>query len=716
MQSVFNENHSCRERRDQKLRGVRRQVVFGIVLFFAYPIFTKADPDPSGVHIVLPGESLFRLSHKYGVSIRDLAAANHLSTTSRLKRGMRLNIPSIGKKQTGESAADAHRDNEASPQQTIIHERRISINFSEVEVRQALSTISDYAKTDILVTPGSTGMISVSLRNRTVDDAIRLTASAAGLSVANTGGAYIVGKAEQVSKVVGDFGQSEMAPLRTATVQEARELLARVAPLVTVEAAGNGVLISGLPKDIITARMALRDLDANRPAIPAPKQETEIASLHFIEPAMAQRVLHDAFPSIRIARQEKILIITATPETLTAADSALKLIDVEPVAAPNIPEALVYRLKYLNAITAETSLKKLYTSLKIAVAPEPTSPPPATFQPLSTNTLNSGSGSQSGGSGGSSLGGSGGGVSGGQSSAGGLGGSSVANQTLSRSVRLILIGPSEDVKQAKYLLDQTDVAPPLVRIEASLVEVNRDNLKNLGMAWDFTNSKFTFSVPGGTGLDFTKNLQRDSATTAANFSVQINALITQNRARILANPNISVVDNEDANIFIGDLLRFPGATTTTQTATVQSIDTIPIGIALLVRPRIHPNGEVTLKVHPVVSSISGFNTVNGQSQPQTASREADTTVRLRAGQELVIGGLSRKELTSNLQKVPFLSDLPFIGQFFQSRNTGSKETEILIFIRAYPVLTQPAPVDQTSILPRDTPPRTDKSSPKQGTE
>ena len=59
-------------------------------------------------------------------------------------------------------------------------------------------------------------------------------------------------------------------------------------------------------------------------------------------------------------------------------------------------------------------------------------------------------------------------------------------------------------------------------------------------------------------------------------------------------------------------------------------DTIPVGIALLVRPHIHPDGEVTMKVHPVVSTITAF--VNGL--PQTASREADTTVRLKPGEQL----------------------------------------------------------------------------------
>jgi type II secretory pathway component GspD/PulD (secretin) len=318
-----------------------------------------------------------------------------------------------------------------------------------------------------------------------------------------------------------------------------------------------------------------------------------------------------------------------------------------------------------------------------------------------------GGGGLGGGGGGGLSGGGGGGLGGGgqggQSGQGGQGGQGggAQNQPLSRSVRLIIIGPATEVQRAKLLLEEADVAPPLVRIEAALVEVNRENIKDLGLGWDFANTKFTFTVPGAAGVDVGQ-VQRSSAS----FTASLQALITRNKARVLASPNISVMDNEDANIFIGDLLRFPGTSVVTpNSGTVQGIETIPVGIALLVRPRIHPNGEVTLKVHPVVSSVRSFT--NGI--PQTSSREADTTVRLKAEEELVIGGLSSKELTSTLLKVPILGDLPIIGQLFQTRNQRTRETEIIIFIRVYPVLTQPAPADQSGILPEDAPQRTDKT-------
>jgi type II secretory pathway component GspD/PulD (secretin) len=169
--------------------------------------------------------------------------------------------------------------------------------------------------------------------------------------------------------------------------------------------------------------------------------------------------------------------------------------------------------------------------------------------------------------------------------------------------------------------------------------------------------------------------------------------MTKGRAKLLASPNISVVDNEDANIFIGDLRRFPGSLATTQTAVLQAIETIPLGIILLVRPSVNPDdGSVTMRVHPVVSSFSGFDHFASGDLPRTSSREADTTVRLMKGEELVIGGLTQTETTRNETRVPILGQLPFgIGELFTSRSRTDRKTEIVVIIRAYSVLTDTAP-------------------------
>ena len=617
-----------------------------------------------------------------------------------------LAIPVVGHAQTSGGAAGkapARSGGSAISARAVL----VSVKFSDIDVRQALATVADYTRTDVVVTPGATGKVSISLRDRSADEAIHLVAAAAGLSVLKSGKTYIVGPAAEVRKSAGELGRSIVVPLRYTTPAEARELLTRLAPNVAVELARNAVVLSGLPDELRNAELLVQQLDVAPPVKPAPAPilQTDVIALRYIGPGEAEKVFHEAFPGLQITRVEKNLVVTGTVEMLEAVARAVRALDVEPPKPPEpfVPvesrEARVYQCSYLNARRAEEALKKALPEVTVAAAPEPTAPPPANFLPLSLSFLGGGESGFGGGGGGGFGGGAGGGFGGGGggfgggagggqgSSSGVAGGAGADYQALSRSTRLILIGRRSEVEMAERLLRESDVAPPRVSVEAEVLEITRNDEKDLGINWDFSNLGSTFSLPGGSGINF-----GTVSNTGTSFNVSLQALMTSNRARLLARPNIAVVDNEDANIFIGDLVRFRGtAVVTPNSGTVQGTDTIPVGIALLVRPRVHLDGQITLKVHPVVSTISGFSDDN---LPQSSSREADTTVRLGTTEALVIGGLRREEDILQLRKVPGLGDLPFVGQLFRSRTRKKLDTEIVIIIRAHNVKDAPAAMEE----------------------
>src|SRR4029079_8327082 len=132
-------------------------------------------------------------------------------------------------------------------------------------------------------------------------------------------------------------------------------------------------------------------------------------------------------------------------------------------------------------------------------------------------------------------------------------------------------------------------------------------------------------------------------------------------AKILADPRIQVVDNEDANIFIGETIRTQVSQSSISGTTIQVL-ALPVGIILLVRPRINSDGKITMRAHPVVSTVPGLSNNNA---PQTSSREAETTVMVKDGETVVIGGLIRDEMTKTVTEVPLLSKLPLIGELFR---------------------------------------------------
>lgn len=563
---------------------------------------------------------------------------------------------------------------------------RISLTFSNVDVRDALVRIAQYSAVDVILAPGATGTISINLRERTPEEAVRMVASSAGLYVTKAKGAFVVGSAAEVQRAVSEFGLTEVVHLQHAVPADAASFLAKAAPTVRTEAMATGVSMTGLLDDLRKAREALREYDVPVPQAPD-KQDTLLIALEKADPERAEAVLRQAFPGMTFGRQDRVIVVTGPSRMLETVDKAGKAIDVAAPTPPEETQVAFYRVKYLNAERAEEALKALFPDMKIAAAPEPNMPPTAMFYPLTTGAFGSGDttggGSGAGGGMGGGMGGAGGATgTGGAQGAGGSAG--ISGPPFSRSSGVMLAGKSSDVKSAVEALQEMDVAPPSVRIDAALVELSDDAVKELGVDWSWQDGHFTFAQSKSGAAAFSS-----STINASDFTAAVKALVNQKKANLLANPNISCVDNEDASIFIGELRRFRGSTVVTPgIGTVQGTETVPVGVALLVRPRIHPDRNITLKVHPVVSSV--LSTVDGL--PQTASREADTTVQLREGEELIIGGLYRTEDIRSTDKIPLLGDLPLIGGLFRSTSNTKSKSEIVVVLRAYPVFPNPAPV------------------------
>jgi type II secretory pathway component GspD/PulD (secretin) len=562
-----------------------------------------------------------------------------------------------------------------------------------VDVRDALVRIAQYAGIDVVMAPGATGTVSINLRERTPDEAVRMVAASAGLYVTRAQGAYVVGSATEVQRAVSEFGLSEVVPIEHITVAEALDFVSKVAPTVKTAPGRAGIVMTGLLDDLRRAREALRGFDQPTPVTPE-KHDQRLLAIEKADPEKTEAVLREAFGDVKIVRQQRVLIAAGPLSHLDALEKAVKAVDVAPPVTPDPPEVAVYRMKYLNAERAEEALKDILPNVKVAASPEPNVPPTAVFLPLTSGAFSTGGTSGSGGSGGSgSMGGgmggsSGGGMGGGgsQSGQGGQGGQGGVAPSFTRSTSIILVGPKSEVKSAIEAMEQMDVPQPIVRIDASLVELSKDAIKELGVNWSWRDGNFSFAQSKSGTAEV-----NSSSRQISGFSAKLTALINNKKAQMLANPNISCVDNEDASIFIGELRRFRGSTIVTPgIGTVQGTETVPVGVALLVRPRIHPDGNITLKVHPVVSTVTSL--VDGL--PQTASREADTTVRLREGEELVIGGLYRTEITESVDKIPLLGDLPLIGDLFRTRSHSKGQSEVVVVLRAYPVLTEPAPAKE----------------------
>lgn len=231
-----------------------------------------------------------------------------------------------------------------------------------------------------------------------------------------------------------------------------------------------------------------------------------------------------------------------------------------------------------------------------------------------------------------------------------------------------------------------DVNPSLSRqvlVNAQIIEVNRSKLKTLGIQWqeifgdNATNPLIILEnrpspVPLG-------DLGPFARTT---LQATLKALVTENAARILSEPRLLITDGHVANILVGGELPIPVAQNVNIGSTSISVIFKPFGIQLTVRPRITSDNRILMTLTPEVSDPDFTNAVvaAGIKIPSLIVRRATTTVYISDGQSLAIGGLLSSRNTKIINKVPLLSQIPIIGDFFKNENSRREETDLIILV------------------------------------
>ena len=237
--------------------------------------------------------------------------------------------------------------------------------------------------------------------------------------------------------------------------------------------------------------------------------------------------------------------------------------------------------------------------------------------------------------------------------------------------------------------------PNQVNIRVKVAEVSRQALKTLGVNWH--------KLPGGHISFDTANPTSVGGLTAANLGVifggptwltltTIDALASENLASILAEPNLTATNGQPASFQAGGEFPVPiaSAPSTNGVQTV-TIEFKKFGVSLDVVPTIIDSDHLNLKIRTEVSQLSPNGAViqNGFAISALATRRAETTVELGSGQSFVLGGLLQNTDTQNVSKVPWLGDIPVLGQLFRSQQFQRNESEVVIIVTPY--LVNPIP-------------------------
>ena len=240
---------------------------------------------------------------------------------------------------------------------------------------------------------------------------------------------------------------------------------------------------------------------------------------------------------------------------------------------------------------------------------------------------------------------------------------------------LILLGDEPCHARLKQLLPKLDIPTRQVTLEAKIIAVSREDSKNLGVRWDWdtipqrkqeTNDSNSDSSNYDGSFKFWRGF-------AFRFNATLNALISNGKARILATPRIITIPGKEASIFIGD--HIPVQTEKHDSSgSYTATEYLDAGIKLQYAPIISEDGRmVTASVHTEVSTPVLISELKNY---RITSRTADTNVRMYSGETLVIG----EEQQRTMQKVPFLSKIPLLGELFKNRSRSHSKTEVLLLL------------------------------------
>lgn len=304
---------------------------------------------------------------------------------------------------------------------------------------------------------------------------------------------------------------------------------------------------------------------------------------------------------------------------------------------------------------------------------------------------------------------------------------------------IIAIGDQELYNKVETLVDKLDIPRRQVYVEGLIIETTMQGATAFGVEWSSTGQSGkslirggyssknnslnnliggfgfgggsaggTVGTTGGTdantgmgqttaaqlpGGGFSLGVVGDTITYRGiefpSISALFTAVATDTAINIMSKPQLLTLDNEDAEIFVGEEWPFDiGQSVTEGGTSIQNTEYKPVGVKLKIKPLISSSNEVTLNIEAEIKKILS-DTGLGATQQATLSRTTKTRVKMPDGSTMVIGGMISGDTTKSKSGIPFLKDIPLIGWLFGTRNSDNKKTNLMIFLSTNIIDTRP---------------------------
>jgi len=303
----------------------------------------------------------------------------------------------------------------------------------------------------------------------------------------------------------------------------------------------------------------------------------------------------------------------------------------------------------------------------------------------------------------------------GEDGAVGTSGVSITVEADENTNALIVRSEDTDFAEIQSIIDQLDIRRSQVFVEAIVAEVSEDYSQALGIQWSGvfndqlsqgtirSNQNFgnqadltSGSGTGGTGLNLgflSGNVIINGTQVVPELEAVLNAIRSDTNSNILSTPTVLTLENEEAELVVGQEVPFiTSRTTSTNTTTDntgatdglvqnQNVERKDIGVKLKIKPQINEGDVIRMELEQEVSNIFEGTLQTGAVDIVTDTRNIKTVVEVDNGQIVVLGGLTQEDFNDTIQRVPLVSRIPVVGALFRSKSKQAVRRNLMVFLR-----------------------------------
>ncbi|MEZ5359637.1 MAG: hypothetical protein R3F48_12530 [Candidatus Zixiibacteriota bacterium] len=289
----------------------------------------------------------------------------------------------------------------------------------------------------------------------------------------------------------------------------------------------------------------------------------------------------------------------------------------------------------------------------------------------------------------------------------------------------VVVGPKTVIDEIRLFLNSVDIAPAMVLFDVLVVDYSDVNAFTFDLKMNESfNPDSNYSqtyYPNvnlvGTGPTLNDDLDwlgdrlgiANIGTLSDNFFAQLQIMQQEGKANIKSRPQISSLCGHPASINVGTTQYYKlstetvhsGVTTTGSTQTSERFETIEANMKIEVTPFVNETGELIVNITPEFSTPVGGFSADSNSPPTISHRILESTVRLRNGETIILGGLVQTSENKTLRKFPILGSLPILGPLFQSHNETTTTTELMIYITPHISYGSEQNIDLKAIIDKE---------------